>query len=122
MKKFSFFVFKLFLILAVLIFIGCGSESSNTQGTVKISFDYSLPYYINQTVATDLPATMMDDFTIAMDFSADQIMTGTLVAYNVDTGDAESFDWSVYLDENTLEVESNKTIILTPGRIIFHFY
>ena len=119
MKKFSFFVFKLFLILAVLIFIGCGSESSNTQGTVKISFDYSLPYYINQTVATDLPATMMDDFTIAMDFSADQIMTGTLVAYNVDTGDAESFDWSVYLDENTLEVESNKTIILTPGTYNF---
>jgi len=53
-------------------------------------------------------------------FSTDDIMTGELTATDVETGESESFVWSVYLDEDTLEIQSNKTIVLKPAIYRFH--
>lgn len=51
--------------------------------------------------------------------SADYIFTGTLNTNNTTTGEFLSFDWSIYVDDTTFEVQSNQSILLTPGDYTF---
>ena len=51
--------------------------------------------------------------------SADYIFTGILNTNNTTTGEFLSFDWSIYVDDTTFEVQSNQSILLTPGDYTF---
>ena len=91
---------------------GSGTPSSRTGGAV-LSLDGTLTAHLEQATGSSSFVGWIPLFT------ADQVIRGQLVARNVDDGTSQVFDWSVYLDEDTLEIESNKTIVLTPGTYDF---
>lgn len=93
-------------VAALLLLAACGGGFGPTGGATV-----SLSSVVSYLVESEGPA--------ARSFSADQIMTGELSATNTSTGETSTFAWSIYLDEETLETQSNKTVVLDPGTYDF---
>jgi hypothetical protein len=101
-----------------LLLAGCtsggGHDKNSKDGSSdgkSVSFSYDMPYQLDQVGAGEGALTKA--------FTASDVFIGTLTATNTDTSDVQTFDWSVYLDESTLAVQSNKTIVLDPGTYDF---
>ena len=105
------------LIAIASTLIGCGGAGEGTQegaarsagsdaATVDLSYD--LTAYLAQNIAA----------VSAANFTADQIIRGEL-AVTATSGDnagiAQTYPWTVYLNEDTFETQSNSTLTLEPG-------
>lgn len=104
--------------IMILLFITTGCTSSDGSGdstkpqTTETSFNFTLTSFKKQETASSALGRLAS-------FTADQVMTGQLTATNTETSEIQTFDWSIYFDEETWEVQSNKTIILAPGNYEF---
>ena len=105
------------LIAIASALIGCGGAGEGTQegaarsagsdaATVDLSYDVTA--YLAQNIAA----------VSAANFTADQIIRGEL-AVTATSGDnagiAQTYPWTVYLNEDTFETQSNSTLTLEPG-------
>jgi hypothetical protein len=99
----------------VFLFAGCqpggGGNDGNSASSEAVGFKFDLPYHLEQV---DAGGSALQNA-----FSASDVFVGTLTATNTDTSEVTNFDWSVYVDEVTLAVQSNKTIVLDPGTYDF---
>ena len=105
------------LIAIASALIGCGGAGEGAQGgaarsagndaaTVELSYDVTA--YLSQNIAA----------VSAANFSADQIIRGELAVTATSgesAGVAQTYPWTVYLNEDTFETQSNNTLTLAPG-------
>ena len=107
-------LFSSALVALAIVMSGCngsgGKDSNHNGANGGISFDMKLSSLYEGSVANDGKTTS---------FTSDDVMVGELAATNVETGVSETYVWSVFLDETTLEMQSNKTIVLEPGSYRF---
>ncbi len=97
---------SLALALALMV-TGCGGIGNLGNDGATVSLAPVMTFLLQQTGSD------------ARSFTADDVMTGELAATNTDSGEVTVFTWSVYLDAETLEVASNKTVVLEPGSYDF---
>lgn len=99
---------------ALLILSGCGGGSSTPAGSQEedgtVSITPTLTALLVQSVDNDSGTN-----TLSANAATQQTFSGTLTAFNTATAESTSVFWSAFVDDVTLEVESNSTLILVPG-------
>lgn len=97
----------------------CGggtNETNNEAETSSVSMQYDMTGFLSQTV--DSPTAR----SLARAFTSEQILRGELSATTIggdNNGVVETFVWTIYMDEATLDAESNLTLDLVPGNYDF---
>lgn len=96
---------------------GGGDSASGSQTTKEIqvasnSFNYALTSVYSGSYQESRSLKKASQREL-------KIYTGELQAKNVTTGEETTFNWSAYINDETFDVVSNKTVVLTPGSYEF---
>ena len=107
-----------------LALAGCGGGASSNESTMPSAvetstegglFSYNLGGYYDGKVGS---AVSKDGALIKT--RALELMTGTLEAINTTTGESAVYPWSAYVDLDTFQMTSNKTLAFEPGIYTFN--
>ena len=96
--------------ILTLSLIGCQGNSHKSNGGTKtksatVTMDLGLSaLYLG---SNDRAGSLIKDTA-----AADTVMTGQLIAYDLDHNTSQNYSWSASLDTETLEMVSNKTNVL----------
>jgi|GEM_PF-2772464 len=98
---------------------GSGSTSSPDNGST-VSMQYDMSALLQQSLESDQGGSGVQ--ALAVNVNTASILRGEMSATAIggeNNGQIETFPWTIYLDEDTLEAASNNTIILPPGNYDF---
>lgn len=121
----STFIWILSILLVSILLSGCGSSSdSGDSGSDSNSTSLELTFAAASEQAILSSSTENSVSGPEMSASAinevdGDLYRGELLAENLDNGEIQRFDWSIFFNTDTFAAESNKTIILTPGNYQF---
>ena len=100
----------LYCLAACLVFTSCNKEDEvgpkGTEPNAQLS--------MNTLLAASLLQQIQKDGRLA-----EETITGTLTAENLDTGEETDYDWYAVIDEDAFTVVSAKTIAMVPGTYDF---
>ncbi len=109
----------------------CGGASSgqDSENESSVALNYDMSAYLSQNIQQDARDSLgshnshnSNGLTRSGNFTSDQILRGQLSATVIggaNDGQVEVFPWTIYLDEDTLQVSSNSTLTLDPGNYDF---
>ncbi len=92
------------------------SQDQSPQDTHALEFQYDIQALFQQSLISQRSSRALNDTP----FESEQIMLGTLSITSAAGGDAQLFSWTVYLDQNSWQAQSNISIELTPGQYDFY--
>ncbi|MBK7538688.1 MAG: carboxypeptidase regulatory-like domain-containing protein [Myxococcales bacterium] len=81
----------------------------------EVTFDMEAAAWRLQQVLPQSPPRI----TGAGDISTQAVVAGVMTVYDLDSDETAEFSWSVDVDPETLEIESNRNVILAPGAYRF---
>lgn len=100
---------------------GCGTPDPSPDQDVTLSLTASairLQQLTPQSVYQDtLAASLLAASPLVLPVV--DVITGDLSVTNTANGEQKNFSWSITMDLDTLEVQSNRTIVLSPGNYQF---
>ncbi len=107
------------LLASILLLIGCTGEDSSSGDTKAEEPGTKIDLTITSIKKQLVPNSGPSMSAMAANSVNGTLMQGQLLAENLDTLTQETFNWSIFLNETTFEVESNKSIVLDPGEYRF---
>ena len=111
----------LFMLMACVGESGISQDPSNSQSqgqsdTQAIDFNYDIQAVFQQSLTVSGRSFLSNG---GRAFNSDQIMLGTLSVSPVSRGEPQLFSWTVYLDQDNWQAQSNISIELEPGQYDF---
>lgn len=108
-------------VLLLFLIVGCaepnGGDSNSTEsGNTSTNLGLTVTSIKKQKLANSSGQSFS---AMAVNGVNGTLMQGEMLVENIDTSTQEIHDWSIYLNEDTFEVESNKTLVLEEGNYQF---
>lgn len=112
MKNLHYHSLAVVIMLMISLFtVSCKQESQNTsQDNRNLGQETQLNLTFSSILKQPIP-----NLSSAINAVNGDLLTGELLVENLDSSTQETYNWSIYLNEDTFEAESNKTIVLSPG-------
>ncbi len=113
-KKPSLWGFIGLFFLVVFLVMGCSGDGSGGGSSQGDASEQATQFSIEMSALKKQESTTTISSFLAS-FVAGDVYTGELMVTNTATLESETHFWSVYIDDETFAVQSNKTIVLEPG-------
>jgi len=110
------------ILAASFMLTACGGSgnTSTPEKTSSVSMQFDVSAFLQQSMENEARSSGVK--ALAIDVNSAQLIRGEMSATAIggnNNGQSETFPWTIYLDEDTLEAASNNTLVLPPGNYDF---